>query len=83
MPAPLPAGEEARAQSDERVDAAENKVRRLVTQYEELEAEVERDVVEIGERWGSIGATVSTIAVGLERTDVTVTQLVLAWVPVE
>jgi hypothetical protein len=69
--------------SDERADAAENKVQRLVAQYEELEAEVERDVVEIGERWRSIGATVSTIAVGLERTDVTVTQLVLAWVPVE
>ena len=69
--------------ADERVDAAENKVRRLVTQYEELEAEVERDVVEIGERWRSVGAMVSTIAVGLERTDVDVTHLVLAWVPVE
>jgi hypothetical protein len=69
--------------ADERVDAAENKVRRLVTQYEELEAEVERDVVEIGDRWRSIGAKVSTIAVGLERTDVDVTHLVLAWVPVE
>jgi hypothetical protein len=69
--------------SDERADAAENKVQRLVAQYEELEAEVERDVVEIGERWRSIGATVSTIAVGLERTDVVDTQLALAWVPVE
>ncbi len=69
--------------ADERVDAAENKVRRLVTQYEELEAEVEHDVVEIGERWRSIGAKVTTTAIRLERTDVTVAQLVLAWVPVE
>ncbi|HUS44219.1 MAG TPA: helicase HerA-like domain-containing protein [Ilumatobacteraceae bacterium] len=68
--------------SDRRVDAAENKVQRLVDQYDELEADVERDVADITNRWTEAGATITSMTVGLERTDVNVTQLVLAWVPV-
>ncbi len=69
--------------SDRRVDAAESKVQRLVDQYDELEAELERDVVDITARWAAAATAVTTMSVPLERTDVTVTQLVLAWVPVD
>lgn len=68
--------------SDRRVDAAQNKVERLVAQYEELEAEAEAEVAEIAETGRADAAAIETMTVGLERTDVTVTQLVLAWMPV-
>ena len=69
--------------SDRRVDAAANKVQRLVDQYDELEAELERDVTDITARWAEAATAVTTMTVPLERTDVNVTQLVLAWVPVD
>jgi hypothetical protein len=69
------------AASDRRVDAAENKVQRLLDQYHELESALEQDVADITDRWDTAGAAISTMNVGLERTDVHVDQLVLAWVP--
>jgi len=68
--------------SDRRVDAAENKVQRLVAQYEELEAQAEHDVDEIAEQSRADAGEIDSMTIGLERTDVTITQLVLAWVPV-
>ncbi len=69
--------------SDRRADAAENKVQRLVDQYEELETELESDLTDITERWDAAATAVTTMSVSLERTDVKVTQLVLAWVPTD
>ncbi len=68
--------------SDRRVDAAENKVQRLLERYDELEADLERDVATITDRWDAARAAITPMTIGLERTDVDVTQLVLAWLPV-
>jgi len=69
--------------SGRRVDAAENKVERLVEQYDELETELETDVAAITSRWDTAAAAITPLTVGLERTDVNVTQLLLAWVPTD
>jgi hypothetical protein len=68
--------------ADRRVEAAENKVQRLVDQYDELEAAVEQDVAAIAARWDTAAGSIEPMTIGLERTDVSVTQLVLAWLPV-
>jgi predicted nucleic acid-binding Zn-ribbon protein len=68
--------------SDRRVDAAENKVQRLVDQYDELEATLEREVADISSRWDAAAAAIGPMTIGLERTDVKVTHLALAWIPV-
>ena len=68
--------------SDRRVDAAENKVGRLVDQLAELEADAAADVTEIADKWDTLASDVTTLEVGLERTDVRLAQLVLAWLPV-
>ena len=68
--------------SGRRVDAAENKVERLTDQLAELEADAAADISEIAEKWDALAANVTTLSVGLERTDVKVTQLALAWIPV-
>ncbi len=65
-----------------RVDAAQNKVARLQVELEEVEAELAEEITEIDARWMGLAKNVSSTAITLERSDVKVTQLVLAWIPV-
>ncbi len=66
----------------ERLDAARNKVRTLEEQMHDIDAELADEVLDIDSRWNETGKRVTNLAVTLERTDVRVTQLVLAWLPV-
>lgn len=66
----------------ERLDAAENKVTALREDLAELELELAEEVSEIEDAWEARAGTTTSLAVSLERTDVSVAQLVLAWVPV-
>jgi len=68
--------------SNRRVDAAENKVQRLLAQYDELEADAEREVERIAATCRAAASAIEPMRIGLERSDVKVTQLSLAWVPV-
>ncbi len=68
--------------SAQRLESAENKVERLVEQVEDLEAELDDEVTEIDEKWAKAAKQITTLNVGLEKTDVKVTQLVCAWIPV-
>jgi uncharacterized protein DUF87 len=65
-----------------RVEAAQNKVARLQAELAEVEAELAEEVTEIDARWMGLAKNVSTMAITLERTDVKITQLALAWIPV-
>jgi hypothetical protein len=67
----------------ERTEAQENKVERLTAEVEELELELAEEVTEIDAKWMDIGKEIDTLTVGLEKTDVKVTQIALAWIPVE
>jgi hypothetical protein len=67
--------------SEERVDAAENKAAGLHTALEGIEAELAEEVTEIDARWMALAQDITTTSVALERTDVKVTELVLAWLP--
>jgi hypothetical protein len=65
----------------ERLDAAENKVERLEESLEDLELELAAEVTEIDAKWMELAKQTETLEVPLEKTDVTVAELVLAWVP--
>ncbi len=67
----------------ERLDAAENKVTRLQDNLEALELELAEEVTEIDARWMDAAKATTTMQVSLERSDIAVTQLVLAWLPVD
>ncbi len=67
----------------ERVDAAEGKVARLAADLEEIEAELTEEITEIDARWMGLAKRIEPMSIGLERTDVTVVQLALAWLPVD
>ena len=68
--------------SEERVEAAQNKVTGLHAELEDIEAELAEELIEIDARWMALAKDITTTSVALERTDVKVTQLVLAWLPV-
>jgi DNA helicase HerA-like ATPase len=70
------------AAARERVDAAEGKVGRLHQDLADLEAELAGEIAEIDARWQARADSTSTISIGLERTDVQVAGVVLAWMPV-
>ncbi len=65
-----------------RVDAAQNKVNRLQDELEEVEAELAEEITEVDERWMGLAKNVTKLSIALERTDVKVAQLALAWIPV-
>ena len=69
--------------SAERLDAAENKVARLQRDLEELEAELAEEITEIDARWADAARQVATMPITLEKSDVAVSELVLAWLPVD
>jgi len=64
-----------------RVDAARSKVARLEEQLADLEAALAQELVEIDATWKAKAADIETMRIGLERSDVSVTQLALAWLP--
>ena len=66
-----------------RVDAAENKVSRLQTNLEDLESDLADDVAEIDSTWMEAARDITALQVPLEKTDISVSQLVLAWMPVD
>ena len=59
----------------------ENKVARLTADLEAVEAELAEELLEIDDRWKSVAEKVDTMSISLEKTDVKVTHLTLAWVP--
>ncbi len=77
------AGDRGRtAATGERLDAAQNKVNTLSEQLIDLQGELENDLTEIDVRWSATAKDITNVDIPLERTDVRVTQIVLAWIPV-
>jgi hypothetical protein len=68
--------------TDERLDAARNKVNTLSEELLDLQGDLENEVAAIDVKWSDAAKEITTLDVPLERTDVKVTQLVLAWLPV-
>lgn len=65
----------------QRLEAAQNKVDALHADLQELEDDLADEVTEIHAGWAAKAVDVSAVTITLERTDVRVTQIVLAWVP--
>jgi hypothetical protein len=65
----------------DRVRAAENKVELLQQDLADVEAELAQELTEIQTAWDARAAAVQTIGVTLEKTDVSVAQLALVWLP--
>ena len=67
----------------ERTEAQANKIERLVAEVEELEAELAEEIVDIDATWMGTAKEIDVLGVGLEKSDVKVTQIALVWIPTE
>ncbi len=65
----------------DRVESALAKVEQKEMELGDLEAELADLLAEIDAEWSDIAAEVEELEVGLEKTDISVTQLALIWVP--
>ena len=66
--------------TQERLETASAKVADKAADIEDLEADLADDIVEIADEWESKAENVETIEIGLEKTDISVRELRLAWV---
>ena len=66
----------------QRLESAQNKVADTAAQRDDLVAELEQAIVDIGREWDAKATAIETVDVPLEKTDVKVLQLGLVWIPV-
>lgn len=66
----------------ERVESALAKVEQKEMELGDLEAELADAIADIAAEWDDKAAEVEEMEVGLEKTDISVTQLALIWLPV-
>ena len=65
----------------DRVEAAQRKAASLTEDLDQLEAELAQEVMDIDTRWNELSKKITTQPIALEKTDVNITQLSLAWLP--
>ncbi len=67
---------------EQRLASAENRVAEKIEDLDELELELAEAVIDIDDEWSTKAAAVETFEVALEKTDITVEDLILVWLPV-
>jgi hypothetical protein len=70
------------AKSEERLKTAENRYNSLMEDREALEDELTEDLYEIQDEWEAKASAIESLIVGLEKTDITVDDATLVWIPV-
>jgi len=67
--------------SEERLRTAENRFTDLAEDLEALEDELLDDLAQIQEEWDEKAANITDLEVGLEKTDITIDDIALIWIP--
>lgn len=70
-----------RQKAEERVKTAENRLTEKVDELEELEEELIDTLEDIQEDWEDKVANISEVEVPLEKTDISIDEIVLTWIP--
>jgi hypothetical protein len=71
----------ARRAAQRKVDAATDRVEAKVAEYEVLQEEFQDEVVDLVAAWDEKATNVEEVTIGLEKTDITVSDTVLVWIP--
>lgn len=67
--------------AEQRLRTAETKYTGLVEDLEELGDDLDEEILEIDAEWRKKAADVETLEIGLEKTDISVADLALVWIP--
>ncbi|MGI9613183.1 MAG: ATP-binding protein [Acidimicrobiales bacterium] len=78
----MSSGRRRSAAANARLDSARNRVAEKIEDLDELELELAEALMEIDDEWSDKAGTVEPFEVPLEKSDITVTDLMLVWVPV-
>ncbi len=71
-----------KASTEARLDSARNRVAEKIDDLDELEMELQEAVLEIDAEWLEKSQAIETVQVPLEKTDISVEDLMLVWIPV-
>jgi hypothetical protein len=71
------------ATAKQRADVVETKVQQLTNDLQGVEDELTSELSDISSKWSDVAGQIDTIPVSLEKTDINIVQLVLAWIPVK
>ncbi len=69
------------AGGEARLDSARNRVAEKVDELDDLERDVQQALMDIDQEWSAKADAVQELAIGLEKADVTVEDLMLVWLP--
>ncbi|NNE74902.1 MAG: hypothetical protein HKN26_14655, partial [Acidimicrobiales bacterium] len=70
------------ANAKERLETAENRLDEKTDELEGLEEELAETLLDINQKWDEIAENIEPFEVRLEKTDISIDQLALLWVPV-
>ena len=65
----------------QRAESAENRALEKVDELNDLERELADALIDIDEKWQTTADSIEPVQIGLEKTDVTVDQTALVWIP--
>ena len=68
--------------SNQRIQSATNRVEEKTEELEDLENELADELLALDLEWEEKGQAIEKLEIGLEKTDITVDELALVWVPV-
>ncbi|MFT7607570.1 MAG: hypothetical protein ACI9MX_000625 [Candidatus Aldehydirespiratoraceae bacterium] len=76
-------GRRTSANAKQRLETAKNRVEEKVDELEELAEALTDGIEDSQDAWAEVATEVDSYAVGLEKTDISVEDLVLVWVPTD
>ena len=77
----LSSGRKQTADTSARLESALNRLEEKEVDLEELDETIEDSLLEIQEKWEAVAENSEAVEVPLEKTDITISDLVLAWIP--
>ncbi len=75
-------GRRQSASTEARLETAQNRAAEKIDELEELEFELQEAVMEIDDEWSTKAETIEEFEVPLEKSDISVDDLMLVWLPV-
>lgn len=69
------------AKAEERLKTAENRYNELMEDRDELEDALNEDLYEIQAEWADKASQIDAFPIGLEKTDISIEDVVLLWIP--
>jgi hypothetical protein len=65
----------------QRLETAQGQLAEREADLEDLAAELADELAELNDRWAAVGQEVETVTIGLEKSDISVDEVALVWVP--